>query len=279
MIRKILCSVLASAATVVVVGAATVAYWNYDQGIPGTPFSQMPVPDQSGNGYTMYGFDPIYGPSYSTDTPDGYGLSQRSVNQDGYTLDPILNSWSPLVWTIEVAVKLDDLSGWRTMIGRDGDPGCLGFPEAPFYLQKNGIDNQFRINFQTVGGRRYVEDYGFAPSPGVWYGVAAASDGSTLYLYLDKNDGNGWTLVRSVEMDPSNDNRLYTVGDLWTFGRGWWNDWFVDSIVGNLDHVRFSDVVLTPDQLIPLPEPSISALVGLGAILVLARAKLQRRTK
>lgn len=249
-----------------VANAGTVAYWNYDQGQAGVPFSQIPVPDLSGNGYTMYGFNPTYGPSYGTDTPDGFGLSQRSVNQDGYTLDPTLNSWSPLTWTIEVAVKLDNISGWRTIIGRDGDPGCLGFPEAPFYLQKNGIDNQFRINFQTVGGQRYVVDYGFVPTPGVWYGVAAASDGTTLKLYLDKNDGNGWVLARSVDLNLANDNRLYTVNDLWTFGRGWWNDWFVDSIVGNLDHVRFSDVALPPESLLPVPEPSSVMLVCLGIL-------------
>lgn len=247
--------------------AGTVAYWNYDQGEAGVPFSQMPVPDLSGNGYTMYGYDPTWGPSYGTDTPDGFGLSQRSVNQDGYTLDPNLNGWSPLTWTIEIAVKLDDVSGWRTMVGRDGVDQCMGFPEAPFYLQKNGIDNKFRINFQTVGGRRYVVDYGFVPSPGVWYGVAAASDGSTLNLYLDKNDGNGWVLAQSVGLDLGNDNRLYTVGGIWTFGRGWWNTWHVDRIIGNLDHVRFSDVALPPESLIPLPEPSSLTVVGLGVLV------------
>ncbi len=84
----------------------TVAYWNFDQGTAGTPISTTPVVDLSGNNNTMYGYNDFYGPSYSTVTPSGSGLSSRhdAYHQDGYTASDPVNAWSPTVWTIEVSV-------------------------------------------------------------------------------------------------------------------------------------------------------------------------------
>src|SRR5688572_3438146 len=113
--------------------ATTVAYWNYDSGTAGTPFSAQPVVDASGNANTMFGFDAFFGPSYSSVVANGNGLSQRSdaYHQDGYTAGAPVNSWSPLTWTIELSVRLDTVGGWNTIIGRDGSSGG---PKSDFYI-------------------------------------------------------------------------------------------------------------------------------------------------
>jgi hypothetical protein len=252
--------------------AATVAHWNFDQGTAGVPFSTIPAEDLSGNGHTMYGFNEQYGPSYSSDTANGVGLSSRHVLQDGYTLSS-LNLWSPLAWTVEFSVRLDDVSGWKTIVGRDGSTGIGGDLESAFYFQKSGIDDRFRINFSTIGGQRYVLDSDFAAEAGKWYGLAGVSDGITLAMYADKLDGAGYQLVGSLGLNTENDNALRSTGN-WTFGRGWWNGGFVDAITGNMDNIRLSDVALSPEQLIPVPEPSVLALFVMGS---LAALRMRRR--
>ena len=57
----------------------------------------------------------------------------------------------------------------------------------------------------------------------------------------------------------------------WSFGRGWYNGGLVDQIRGNIDNVRFSDVALTTNQLIP--EPATIARLGLGGLMLRRRRK------
>ncbi len=253
--------------------ATTVAHWSFDQGTAGTPFTGMPALDLSGNNNTMYGYNDFYGPSYSTDTASGSGLSSRhdGNHQDGYTAGGVVNTWSPLTWTIEISVKLDTLSGWNTLIGRDGS---IGGPESDFYLQNNGYDDRFRVNFNTVGGTRCAIDSNFVPTAGQWYGLAVVSDGNTVTMYADKQDGNGYQSVGSNVIGGAN-NALAQTGANWTFGRGWYNGGFGDNITGNLDNIRFSDAALAPSQFIPLsvPEPSSLALVGISAALFMVRRR------
>ena len=279
--RTLTGTLLVSALTLTSAEAATVAHWDFEGGIPGASMAQggtggVPaVPDLSGNGYTMYAWDDYWGPEWSAlgDTPTGVGLSsQHSGHDDGYVFAPGLVNWQPLIWTIELSVRLNDLAGWNTMIGRDGFTGVPGEVEAAFYFQNNGINDRFRINFSTVGGQRYILDSDFVPVAGQWYHLAAVSDGSTLQMWADKLDGNGFQLVGSLSLNPANDNRLRATGT-WTFGRGWWNDMFVDHIVGNLDNIRFSEAALSPAQFIQVPEPSALALLGLGGLALFARVR------
>lgn len=258
------------------VSAATVAYWNFDQGVDGQAFSVNPPVDLSGNGNLMYGYDDYWGPHYSAVTIHPQGLSSRhDGHNDGYTLTGI-NAWQPLTWTIECTVKLDVISGWNTFIGRDGRTGLdIGSgpdtdDEAAFYFQNNGIDDRFRINFSTLGGQRYILDSDFVGEAGKWYRLVCVSDGLTLTMYADKiNDGvNGFQVAGSLALNPANDNSLRATGN-WTFGRGFWGQWFVDHITGNLEDIRFSDVALTPDQFIP--EPATLVLLGLGGLSLIRR--------
>lgn len=253
--------------------ASTLAYWNFDQGTDGTSTFTTPVPDQSGNGHTMYGWSLANGGKYQLDPVLGSLTCRYNGSQDTYTNDSTINSWSPLAWTIEVSASLDNSNSTknRTIIGRDGKSGITGDLAAVFYLQCLKSSQKYRIDFQTVGGKRYTLDSDFSVAFSKWYSLAVVSDGSTLTMYADKHDGLGYVSAGSLALDPLNDNRLRpsSTNGVWTFGRGCYNGANADKIYGNLDEIRFSDSALTPDQFLVVPEPatfvmlSIAGLVGL----------------
>ena len=167
----------------------TVAHWNFDAGFAATTFATNPALDSSGSDYVIHGFDDIVGPSYSADTLTGKGLCARLyAPQDGYTTDPTFNYWSPKQWTIEVSVRLDSIDGWNTIIGRDGS-SFPGVPKSDFYFQNDGEANRFRLDFATADGARYLIESPFVAEAGVWYHVALVSDGATVSMHIDRNDG------------------------------------------------------------------------------------------
>ena len=233
----------------------TVAHWNFEDGTAGALMNdtgstaQVGSVDLSVNGFDMYAWDDSYGPSFSAEgeTPTGSGLSARfDGGQDGYTMAESLSNWSPLAWTIELAVKLDHLTGWQTFIGRDGSSE-LG-AEADFYFQKNDEDDRFRINFDTIGGERYRLDADFVATPDQWYYLAVVSDGNDLTMYADKLDGNGSQVVAETSLSSTNDNALAANGYAWTIGRGWFDNDSADQMTGYLDDIRFTDRALTPTE-------------------------------
>lgn len=247
--------------------AAGLAYWDFEDGVEGQSFTPSGQANGSGGshdlrtGVLMRGWDSTVGPSWSSDTL-GSGLSMHCANnaQDGYVTEGILHGWSPTAWTIELSVKLIDLSGWNTLIGRDGS--SQGEAESDFYLQNNGIDDRFRINFDTVGGRRWVLDGNYIAQPNKWYRLAVTSDGVTLKMYLD--DGTGYAEIGSLNISAQSvaANALPGTALNWTFGRGWHNGSFVDRINGWMDNIRFSNGALAPDQLLGAPSAQLPWLYG-----------------
>ncbi|HOM61215.1 MAG TPA: hypothetical protein PLP49_07250 [Anaerohalosphaeraceae bacterium] len=240
-----------------------VVYWDFEDGIEGLPLSSMPKggSEDTISGIVMHGFDATYGPSFSSNTLTGSGLSiYCNGGQDGYVTDTALNSWAPQRWTIELSVNLLDISGFKTMIGRDGS--SQNEREADFYLQKNGSNNKFRINFDTVGGRRWILDGDYVPAINKWYRLAVTSDGVTLKMYLD--DGSDYKQIGSLDISAQSvaDNAPAATNFNWTFGRGWYNGRFVDHINGWLDNIRFSETVLTPAQFLGAPSESTPWLYG-----------------
>ena len=235
----------------------TVAHWNFEDGVPGQPINntgltgQIGTVDLSENSYDLYSYDETSGPSFSSEgqTPTGIGLSARfDSGQDAYTYSESFNYWSPNEWTIELAVNLDSLAGWQTLIGKDGSSQSES--ASDFYLQKNDANDKFRINFNTVGGQRYVLDADFTVEAGKWYYIAVVSDGTYLKMYADKLDGNGSVLVGSLTMNTNNNNALPGAGYNWTVGRGWYDGRFTDHIAGNIDDIRFSNTALSTTELI-----------------------------
>lgn len=231
-----------------------IGQWNFEDGTAGvlmnnTASPQISTEDLSGNDYHQYAWDNEASPSFSAQgqTPTGSGLSARYEGaQDSYTSDKYINNWSPLTWTIELAVKLDNLNGWQTIIGRDG--ASHGEAEADFYFQKNDDNDRFRLNIETVGGQRYILDADFTVVASQWYYLAGVCDGSSLMMYADKLDGNGSQVVGTLALNTANDNALAASDDVWTFGRGWFNGALTDHISGNLDSIRFTGRALEPTE-------------------------------
>jgi hypothetical protein len=281
-LKSVLAGAVSLAFSAALVHAATVVHWNFDQGVAGQPFTNVTgggepsVPDQSGNGIFMWAWNNQFGPSYSSDTPTGTGLSSRhNGGQDGYVFEAALAQWKPTTWTIELSVKLDVNTGWQTMIGKDGR-SIDNQPLSDLYLQKAGDNNRFRLAFLAANGSRYAVDSDFVVQPNTWYGLAFVSDGTTVTMYAGTQN-SAFAPVGSVTMTGATpaDNALGVNPQTWTFGRGWYNGGFVDGILGNMDDIRFSDVALSPSQFIAIPEPSTYALL-LGG-LALAGVLYRRR--
>ena len=247
---------------------ATILHYDFEDGTPGVPMNDFPVTQQNGtvgtadlsvNGYDMHSWDDYWGPWFSADgdTPTGTGLSSvHQSHNDGYTLADGIRRWSPGTWTIELSFKLNDPSGWRTLIGRDDWTGIDGDIGPSLQVQSNGIDDGMRVAFVTVSNEHYELFSTLIPEPGKWYHLAVVTDGDRLDMYADQFDGNGFQNIGTLIMDAGIDHSLLATGN-WTFGRGWFNGNFVDHIDGNMDNIRFSDEALTIDQF--LPEPATSA--------------------
>lgn len=243
------------------VSAATVAYWDINDGVDGEPFTDTDGGAASGtggtvdivNGYVMHGWSTYYGPSYSSDTATGEGLSARCADnhQDGYLYDA-LTDWEPPIWTIEMSFKIEAFTGGNyTLLGRQGS--SLGTTGSDLYLQLLGWDsNRLRLDYQTVGTARWVVDGDFFAQAGQWYHIAIVSDGQTIDMYVDQLDGNGYQKVGTLDISSQSvaDNAIATPNSDWTFGRGWWNNSNVDHMDGWLDDVRFSDTALMPREFI-----------------------------
>jgi len=240
----------------------TLAHWNFNSGTDGTPLSVRPADDLSGNGFLLYGYDNVVGPSYSGETASRSGLSCRTViPQDAYTIDPGINNWAPSVWTIEVSFRINRMDGWTTLIGRDGS-SWPGSSKADFYFQKNGVNNRLRLDFAVADGARYIIETPYAVVSGQWYHAALVSDGRKVTMYVDR--GEGYQLAAATALTGTN-NALAASGANWIFGRGWYGAKYVDHVDGNLDDIRFTDGALEPVQFLQAKAPTAAAAAALSA--------------
>ncbi|AQQ08304.1 Intracellular exo-alpha-(1-_5)-L-arabinofuranosidase [Sedimentisphaera cyanobacteriorum] len=230
--------------------AETIAQWDFEDGTEGMSFSDMPSGGSVDvvNGYLLLGYDSTYGPAFASDESPAGLCGYCNGQQDAYTTEYALNEWSPQTWTIEISAKLEDLSDWETFIGRDGSTN--GDPEADFYLQKNDVGGQFRLNYETVSGERWILDSDFTAEADNWYHLAVTSDGQTLTMYCDKTDGRGFQVAGTLDISSQTpaENAMAATDYSWTVGRGWYDGNNVDHITGFFDNVRFSDSVLSPSE-------------------------------
>lgn len=301
--------------------AATVAWWRFEGDGTTTPtdgtFLQdtngrtavqaagVPAIDSSGNGNTLYTWDNNNtGHQYRTLVPtatlgDG-SANARSIKNNG--VNPASFSWSsksnpsgtdlqtitPLEWTIEASIRTDVVDGaYRTFVGREGNGVTGDTSAAPLYFQKTNT-NRVRIAFVDATGTSWEALDSTAIVANQWYHFAATSDGSTLKLFKDALDGNGYQLVASRDISTSSDARMIDPGTDqnleqwgWTVGRGRYGTsddpgqnhgdrWF-----GYIDEVRISDSALDPTEFVfaPAPEPGTVGVLGVVGLWGLSRRR------
>lgn len=298
--------------------AATIGYWNFEEGTAGSSPSGPAVNgqwsgtfvDSSGNGYHASPFftnNPDL--KYSSNVPgsvvpqtgaanivslqnESSPFFSVSTTDNGNAGNPTagLSGWTPTTWTIEAAFNLADLSGNKTIVGRDGR-GVNDEQAAPLYFGTRGTN--VAVDFQDSAGNRWSVVSGsggaqtYTLSTANWYSLAATSDGNTLSLYV-KNLTAGdtdFTLIGTSTITSGDASLAVGTGDAgdwdagdFSFGRGLFNGNHVDRIPAGsyIDDIRFSDTALSPNQfLYTIPEPSAAGLLagGLGMLTLLRRRK------
>jgi len=254
---------VAQTAKEVPVPVSTVAYYRFDEGAPNQTLgyaSEGIVPDftKKGGDMQVKAGKPTYNANVPFSNVDGRTniLSAQFHNGDNVeyllTAQADLNTAVLQDFTVEAFVKVDDMKGWQTFVGRDaGSPADTEGNFALFYLQKTPpsgdqqrqIDaNIFRVAVITTERKTCEVKSSFTPQPSSWYHLAAVGDSKegTLTLYVDgKNVGQtqGYTgLMKPKSFSP------------WTVGRGQFGRKPVDYLTGSIDEVRFSNVALKPEQ-------------------------------
>lgn len=159
---------------------------------------------------------------------------------------------TPAQWTVEAVFKSANLSSFCTILGRDGRyVGGNNSSAAALYLSTRGTD--LAIEFTDVQGGKHNLQVPANLKAGVWYSVAAVSDGSTLSLYL-----NG-EVVGTLDLTSTGTDTSLGLGyGTWSVARGMWNNGHVDRFFGMIDEVAISDTALEPSAfVIPVPAACI----------------------
>jgi hypothetical protein len=193
-------------------------------------------------------------------------------NQDLFASDQDINNGIIAPgggFTVEAAFQVNSLVAFQGIVAKEGRPalGKLGgvfIENLPTFVLKVRGDN----------GRLQVEqwDGGAVTSPadnpqvsslaalatGQWYYAAAVSTATTLSLYLNSNDGNGYVLQGTT---PLTGGALYQGDDPnnpdwdrpWTVGRAEFGGGPADFFDGIIDEVRLSNTALSPSQFLFAP--------------------------
>ena len=204
--------------------------WSSDSSLGG--FSMV-----NGGNYPAAGTDSTYNPE---------------IQATGYTrIDA--EDVSPSVWTLEAMFKPSALSGTQTIVGRDGN---TGENRAALYFSAVGTD--LAISFRDGYGDWHVLQEAVGLTDDTWYRAAAASDGTTLRLYLDGSQ------VGSLDLSSSADSSLAVGYGTWTVSRGMfegssYDTGHTDRFFGAVDAVALSGVTLAPGSFLLEPDTTAPA--------------------
>ncbi|MBN2474905.1 MAG: hypothetical protein JXB62_09885, partial [Pirellulales bacterium] len=244
--------------------AGVVAYWRHEEGPVGAqpqhcnadPASgPWPILDSSGNDYHMATWSADSAPTWVSDIPVGIVPATGEVNTLAFDFTPNddnftygytgggIEDMAFSAWTVEASFNVDHVDKYHGLVGKDGQPTASLL--APLQLKVRDDTDRAQIEIlDGSGAERQVSS--IAPIvPGSWYHVAAVNDGTTLELFLDSLDGNGYVSQGTVELTGG--AMVESVGG-WTVGRGFWNNGVTDWSDGRIDEVRISDTALTPSE-------------------------------
>ncbi len=208
--------------------------------------------DLSGNGNHLTAWTSSW-MKWSADSLQGdYGMTENGSYPAAGT-DSAYNPYltgidaeaiTPINWTIEAIFKSTDLSGNRTIVGRDGrNVGGVTGSAAALYFSTRGTD--LAIEYRDVEGAAHNLQVAAGLTVGTWYTAVATSDGSTLRLYLDGSQ------IGSLDLTTSGTDTALGLGyGQWSVARGMWADGHVDRFFGIIDAVAISGVTLVPGSFV-----------------------------
>jgi hypothetical protein len=189
---------------------------------------------------------------------------------DGNGLPTQINSYIFNAFTIEASFRIDTLGRFQTILGKDDNPNAAEGPLGPFSLKLLDSNVLEAYAFDGTNVFRNVLSNANAPitmAAGVWYNAAITNDGAQMRMYLDDTSDGVGNYVLLAENNDIETSALIPSTDIWTVGRGWFNDGegpgpngVADFFDGQIDEVRITDGVLDPaDFLFATDQPTIDA--------------------
>jgi hypothetical protein len=280
--------------------AATSAYWRHEEGTSGglIPAGAGTVLDSSGNNH-MRTFNPAFTSATYTSTVSplplrsglanmlsldfGPGGDDAGQNDDNYSEGASVNSQSFGAITIEAAFRMDAISGYQAILGKDGKPTASVVPPLKVLVRgddfPDAIPNQLFVEWIDGDGDVHFLAGGETVAANQWYHMAVTIGAADARLWV-ANETGPYTLVDSLSSDfagPGGDV-IFPDATNWSIGRGMFNNGVADWADAHIDEVRISDAALTADELLfrVVPEPA-SATLLLVAVAVAVRRRRVRR--
>jgi hypothetical protein len=262
------------------------AYWRFEEGPSGSTVpastAEPTIPDtvlDSINQNHLQAWRTFSAPTYVTTVPPKLlksGLANDlalefidTINgQDLYTQSEMINNGIIAPgggFTLEAAFNVYDHGIFRTIVGKEIGPTRLGvggeqnLPTLALKVRGDGDPDAGKLSFEQFDGAGNFKSVTStaALTLGEWYYAAVVNDGSTLSLYLDSGDENGYVLQAQTAVngalyqgaDPENPSWDHN----WTVGRGQYNGNPTDFFLGMIDEVRLTNTALHPSQFLFAP--------------------------
>jgi hypothetical protein len=226
------------------------------------------TPPQGTQDYVIWNYDAA--PMYTNDVPAAVIPQTGESNTLALRFTPNKDIWTdlkninnPIInngFTLEAAFKPDRVDVFQAIIGKDGKP--TGIPEQTLVLKIRGDTSELQIElFDKSGAIHGVRSAGPLVA-NQWYYAAVVNTGTTLSLYLNRNDGAGYVLQGT---DPNPLAGALWEGTVpadgfdttWAIGRGMYNGNVTDWFGGVIDEVRISNEALDPSAFLFAQGPNL----------------------
>ncbi len=265
---RILHSLLAAIAVSLAIPAhaATVAHWRFE----GSDF----LADSSGNNHTLTNNGSVTQVATTFPNPvlqtGQANLNAASFDGSNYLSAADNNAFTNSQFTLEAFFSPSSLPGsteTRTIAGHFGSSGSFD-NQRSYGLFVRGSSLRVMMSNNGAGfGNVRIWDVGTIAANARYY-AAMAVDTSTQTATIYLQDLSTDTLQVFVQTDAfstlHNSTAPFTIGSTGQ-GTALWQ--------GMIDEVRLSNVKLTQDQLLVIPEPSAALLGGLGLLALFRRRR------
>jgi hypothetical protein len=165
----------------------------------------------------------------------------------------------PTGFTVEAAFQPSVVdSNYHSIISKQGQP-VAGNPIETFELKVRGDTHKLQVEQFDGSGSGVPQQITStsAINANQWYYAAVVNNGSTMSLYLNSNDGNGYILQGSTPVSGSPLYQGTPTGywsQAWNIGRGNYGGTDTDWFNGIIDEVRISNSALAPWQFLFAPQ-------------------------